>query len=451
MISHDEWMKGTYVMGYPRSPEMKAIDFALQNFKPQVPSSRRAIADALEVWKNKETKSGKRWQDSRRNGTGMIEKLDLELGHIIRARTPEELTAMFELRRANEQNLKTLFAGKRLVVKNSKAASGAGTIASAASAVEKSLSSGITAAKAAAANATPNDIVNALTGGSPSVLGGSQYAVMSTFSKLMPFLGVAKTGVSLALTLKNLAANAWMSYSTLENARSAFAPGDPAAALDAVKQMIEREMREQAFDAATQAASLATQVATIVASGGIAAPVASYVTDLATNVGQLFYTVYLFSRDSKEAGITNKYMINGPWDLSLFKYSPILGCYVLACSTTSAIIAMSVHQYGRPGWMVDTEEMKKKADPLIDKSGDLIRNARYEFPELSHFKGIVPPSINKWSNLFMAKATAFAYELETSKDEGAKFKPHVPGKAELPADFRSRIEGKGPSKTSGAD
>lgn len=85
------------------------------------------------------------------------------------------------------------------------------------------------------------------------------------------------------------------------------------------------------------------------------------------------------------------------------------------------------------------------------KSGDLIRNARYEFPELSHFKGIVPPSINKWSNLFMAKATAFAYELETSKDEGAKFKPHVPGKAELPADFRSRIEGKGPSKTSGAD
>ena len=438
MISHEEWMKGTYVMGYPRSEEMKAIDAALQNFKPQVPSSRKAIETALEAWKAKEEKSGNHWLDSKRNKSGTIEKLDFELYHIIRARTPEELTAMRELRRANEENLKTLFAGKQLVVKTSQKASGSAAIATAVNSVEKSLKSGIKAAKAAAANASPTQIVNALTGGDSSVLGASQSGVLGTLSKAVPVLSVAKTGVSLALTLKGIADNAWMKYRTAEQARSSFAPGDPSAALDAVLQMIGREMREQAFDAGKQAATLATQVTSLVLTGGIVAPVMGYVNDFAASVGDLCANIYLFSRDMKEAGIANKYMLNGPWDLSLFKYSPFLGCYVIACSTDSAVIAMSVHQYGKAGWMVDAKRMKEKAAPVMEKAGDLIRSARYEIPELSHTKGVVPSSINKWSNLFTAKAKAFKYEKETSKDEGAKFKPVVPAHVD-----KSRIVGFG--------
>jgi hypothetical protein len=444
MITIEEWMQDTSVFAYPRSPEMKAIDEAIRNFKEQSPSSRKAIETALENWKAKEKKSGQDWKQSRRNKNGTIEKLDLELRHVIRARTPEELVAMWEVRRGNEQNLKTLFSGKQLVVKNSKAASGAGTIASAASSVEKSLKSGMSAVKAAASGASPTDIVNNLCGGSSSVLGTSGHAVLSAFSKAMPLLNVIKGGVTVSAKLVSIAKSGWMKYRTAEQARSAFAPGDPAAALDALQQMIGREMRESAFDAASEALKLGADITALVASGGIAAPVTSFVTDFARNIGQLCYTVYLFSRDQSEANIANKYLINGPWDLSLFKYSPLLGCYVLACSTTSAVIAMSVHQYGKPGWLVETEVMKRKADPLIDKAGELIRAGRYEIPELSHFKGVVPPSINKWSNLFLAKASSFKYELETSKDEGAKFKPQVPTKGQLPADFKSRITGEHP-------
>lgn len=445
MITYDEWMKGTSVFAYPRSPEMKALDEAVRNFKEQSPSSRKAIETALENWKDKEKKSGQDWRQSRRNRNGMIEKLDAELHHIIRARTPEELVAMWELRKGNEQNLKTLFAGKRLVVKNSKAVSGAGTIVSAASSVEKSVKSGMRAVKTAASGANPTEIVNQLCGGSSSILGASSNAVLSAFNKAMPLLSVISGGVSVSSKLVSIARSGWMKYRTAEQARSSFAPGDPAAALDALQLMIGREMRETAFDAASEALKLGADITALVASGGIAAPVTSFVTDFARNVGQLCYTVYLFSRDESEAGTANKYLINGPWDLSLFRYSPLLGCYVLACSTTSAIIAMSVHQYGRPGWLVDTEVMKRKADPLIEKAGELIRNGRYEIPELSHFKGVVPPNINKWSNFFLAKASAFKYELETSKDEGAKYKPHVPTQAELPANFKTRITGQGSS------
>jgi hypothetical protein len=444
MIKIEEWMKGTSVIAYPRSPEMKALDEAIRNFKEQSVSSRKAIETALENWKAKEKKSGQNWTQSRRNKNGTIEKLDEELRHVIRARTPEELVAMWEVRKANEQNLKTLFAGKQLVVKNSKAASGTLAIASAASGVEKSVKEGMKAAKAAVSGTNPTEIVNQLCGGSSSVLGTSSSAVLSAFTNAMPLLKVIKGGVTVASKLANIAKSGWMKYRTAEQARSSFAPGDPAAALDALQQMIGREMRETAFDAASEALKLGADITALVATAGIAAPV-SLVTDFAQNIGKLCYTVYLFSRDQSEALTVNKYLINGPWDLSLFKYSPLLGCYVLACSTTSAVIAMSVHQYGGAGWQVDAEVMKRKADPLIEKAGELIRGGRYEIPELSHFKGVVPPSINKWSNLFMAKATSFKYQLETSKDEGAKFKPHVPTKGELPSDFKSRITGQGSS------
>lgn len=446
MITYDEWMKGTYVMGYPRSAELKALDAAIQSFKPQVPSSRRAIEVALENWKKKEQQAGQRWQDSRRNkNSKIVEKLDQELHHIIRPRTPEELEALWEIRKGNQQNLKTLFAGKQLVVKKSKAASGAGTVLSAAQSVESSVKSGMGAAKAAIGGANPTQIVNALCGGSSSALGTSSGAVVSAITKAMPILSVVKGGVSVGSKLVNIAQSAWMKYRTAEQARASFAPGDPAAALDAVLVMIGREMKETAADAASEALKLAADITAVVVTGGIAAPVTSYVTDFARNLGTLCYSVYLFSRDQREAETANVYLLNGPWDLTLFKYSPLLGCYVLACSSTSAIIAMAVNSYGRPGWMCDTEVMKKKADPLIDKAGALVRNSRYEIPELSHFKGIVPPSINKWSNFFMAKASRFAYELETSKDDGAKFKPQVPTAAQLPADYKSRITGQGSS------
>jgi len=138
-----------------------------------------------------------------------------------------------------------------------------------------------------------------------------------------------------------------MKQRTAEDARSSFAPGDPAAALDALQVMIGREMRETAADAGAAALKLAADITALLTSGGIASPVTNYVTDFARNLGQLRYTAHLFSRDQNEADAANKYMTHGPWDLSLFKCSPLLGCYVLACSDTSAVIAMSVHQYVR--------------------------------------------------------------------------------------------------------
>ena len=69
----------------------------------------------------------------------------------------------------------------------------------------------------------------------------------------------------------------------------------------------------------------------------------------------------------------------------------MLGCYLLACSDISAVINLSIGQFGSYQWVDKIEMLKSKADRAIDKAGDLIRDSRYEVPEFRHSKGVVKP------------------------------------------------------------
>jgi hypothetical protein len=70
---------------------------------------------------------------------------------------------------------------------------------------------------------------------------------------------------------------------------------------------------------------------------------------------------------------------------------------------------MAIGDYAKPGWKINTAEievMKKKAEPVIIKAGELIRNARYETPSFAYRAGIAPPK-RRWNPVANAKKRAY--------------------------------------------
>lgn len=432
MIDYQDWMKRTYAMGFKRSDELKALDEALKNFSPQVPSKNLAVRDAFEKWAAKERLEGHDWMESRRNKNGAITDLKKDLG-IIKFRTPEEIAAFGELRRANADNLKTLFRGKTLQVKDAKAASKT-TVKDVVSAA-KELKSAVSAIKAggtvtkAASDMDARKLVTDFCGGTSNVLAEHLGEVVGAVSDLIPILGLAKTGISLVSKLSTIAQNSWLQYHDAERKRAAFAPGDPVAAFDAVMVCIGNETKEAAVDAAMIAAKLATDIAAQVATCG-AASIAQKVTSAANAAGKLAKDLYLFARDAKEIEAANKLIMAEQFDLSLFKASPLLGCYVVCCSDWSALVAMSLYSYGKPGFKVEVESLKQKADPVIAKANHLIIAARYEVKGLVGLKGIGLKQASTFDKL-LAKVKSFVI---TPEDKATWDKSRIQGIG--PDDFK---------------
>jgi len=109
----------------------------------------------------------------------------------------------------------------------------------------------------------------------------------------------------------------------------------------------------------------------------------------AEKLALLVQEIYLFARDWNEMNEANKLLAAGPYDLSLFKTYPLLGCYLIGNSDTSAIINMAVGDYGRAGWKFEVEDMVKKAQPVFEKSREVILASRYEIKGLQGMKGTV--------------------------------------------------------------
>jgi len=321
----------------------------------------------------------------------------------------EEIAAGWEVKTANEQNIKRLFASKELVVKPTAAAAGLAAVGAAARGLESSLSSATRASRPASAGTGAAPVAALLPADAASSLGSATSTVVGVLSKALPFVGVVKGAGELLLSLYSLASSAWLKYHTAEVARTSFAPGDPVAALEALREMLGREMKETAIDAASLTAQLALDVAALVTTGGAALAATAQVKGVADKLVTLCKTVCVFKQEQAEVEQANHYMKNGPWDLSLFKYSPLLGCYLLRCSDASAVVNMAIGDYAKPGWRINTteiESMKKKAEPLIIKAGELIRAARYEIPQFAYHAGIAPPS-SRWNPAAKLKRRAY--------------------------------------------
>lgn len=75
-------------------------------------------------------------------------------------------------------------------------------------------------------------------------------------------------------------------------------------------------------------------------------------------------------------------------DLGIFEAQPLLGCYMLCCSTLSDILNMTAVEFGLRGWMDDVEYIKKKQiDPIRRDAKQFIDSSVWQVKGLSMLEG----------------------------------------------------------------
>ena len=469
--SYDQWMNDTHSLTSPRSEFLKKLDDAVKT------GNRDSIKTALDRWRFEQSKQGKDWRKSVRNGKGAVTNLHRAVNDLDKRKlTKEELEAMQYISRTQAMALQKQFLGKKLQFKGStlvgmargagsnwqKFKTGASSVTSGSSTARTGykgvsnavqganlLQQGGKAAVTGAASGTmsdnfstirqkvtefckelcpgidPNHIFNALHLGS----------VENFATDLAPFVGVISSGGKAIIGWIGVIKKEWDAIK-LEDSRYAFAPGDPEAAFSAVVTLLDREIVSASARAGVKTAAFTGKALGVFAdAGAITGPVIGLMELLA----EIFQTIIEYVRDYKECQAANDLLRVGALNFDLFSTSPILGCYFLVVQDHSTIINFAVGEYGTPNWMFDVEKLVGKIGPALEKSRHYIRVSRLEIPGMEHAKGVVEENYSVKTGLSKVTAAPGALKDKIADRIDAWFeKPEKPPKVD-----KSRIVGFG--------
>lgn len=212
----------------------------------------------------------------------------------------------------------------------------------------------------------------------------------------LPVLGQIKSGAQAAMEWGRAARRGYQVYQ-VGRQKAFILPGDPVAAADAVRVLLQREAAMHSGKASIRTTQFATSTAALALdAGAISGPLISTGSALAN----LSLRIYAIATQHKERVAGNE-LLRQPeqLDAQVFGASPLLGAYLLTCSNTSDVINLLTSSIGAPGWMNDAERMKRKIDPLLTESTKLIRASPYELKGLKSNKGIYLPK-KKWYQVF---------------------------------------------------
>lgn len=422
--SHAQWMKDTHSLTSPRSSFLKAVDQAVSLYgQAPGPQTKEAIKVALDRWRFEQSKQGKDWRKSVRNAKGAVTNLHRAVTDLDKRKlTPEELEALKYIARMQALALQKQFDGKELKFKAStvvglaqgagskwqKFKTGSSTVVSGGKSIKTVVTSGqkihqgvnllhqggkaaVTASSQQSTAAIvlkvremckelcpgldPNKVFQALNLGSMD-----QFA-----TDLAPFVGVISSGGKAIAGWIGVIHKQYQEYKILDS-RHVFAPGDPEAAFDALAMLLDREIKSAAARASVKTGAFTAKAAGVFAdAGAVTGPVVGLLELLA----EVIQTVIEYVRDYKECELANKMLRLGALNLELFETCPILGCYFLVIQDHSTIINFAVGDYGTTNWVFDVERLISKLQPVLDKSGDLIRASRLEIPGMEGHKGLV--------------------------------------------------------------
>lgn len=203
--------------------------------------------------------------------------------------------------------------------------------------------------------------------------------------EITPILGVVTSGVKLAKAGKAVAEDGYNLYKS-DDYRQGFRLGDPSAAAEAIQVIIKRDLARHSVQLGQQALATGAKIGGLFADFGTATTAGI---GIANSLASLGLTLYGLGLDIKDMRAGNK-RLTAPntLDLSVFKECPILGCYLLTCSDTSAVANMFIADIGLPGWMDKVEMMKKKQmDPMLKIANKNIVGSRLQLEGLSSDKG----------------------------------------------------------------
>lgn len=478
--THAEWMKSTYSLVHPRSTFLKAVDEALRKYDgAKSPANKEALRKAFDRWRFEQSKQGKDWKQSVRNGKGAATNMYRALSDLDRrALSAEELEAMRYIARIQTMALQKQFANTELRFKGTTlvgVAQGVGT-------KWERFKTGATAAKDGAATVKKVHAAGKKIDAGVQLLnqGGSSGAFAAAKAGMADKTGVIKTQIrELCRTLcPDLDADAvfravglpaveqfatdlapfvgaissggkavvgWIGVARsqyqrdqIKDSRYAVAPGDPEAAFDAIIILLDREIASAAIRATVKTGAFTGKALGAFAdAGAVTGPVIGLLEMLA----EILQTVVEYVRDYRECQAANRMLRIGALNLDLFGTSPILGCYFLVVQDHSTIINFAVGDYGTPNWMFDVERLVAKLQRVLVKARQLIHASRLELPDTGRLKGVVEENYSVKTG--MAKLTATPEQVKGKIADGIAawfVKPEKPPKVDA-----SRIVGFGPT------
>jgi hypothetical protein len=425
--TYEQWKKDTHSLLHKRSDFLVAVDTAFEAYdKSKSEPAKAALKTAFDRWRFEQSKQGKDWKQSVRNGKGACTNLHRALNDLDKRRlSKEEVEAMHFINHAQARALQKQFEGKKLQFKSTTLvgiAQGVGTrwerfkggakMLPGAGMKGKSIVTGVqnlhqgvqqlgTAGKQGAMHAAqsgmgenfamirqkigefcktlcpdldPNQVFAAVGLGS----------VEKFATELAPFLGAVSSGGKAIVGWIGVVKTQWDRHS-MEQKRFAISPGDPDAAFDALLLLMQREINSKAASAGVKTGAFTGKALGVFLDGGAATGPAIGLLEI---LAEILQTIVEYVRDYRECEAANKALTLGALNLDLFNTSPVLGCYFLCVQDHSTIINFAVGDYGTPNFVFDAERLIKKIDPVLERARVFIQSSRLEIPGMDKQKGI---------------------------------------------------------------
>jgi hypothetical protein len=211
-------------------------------------------------------------------------------------------------------------------------------------------------------------------------------------ASLVPFAGVAVSGVS---TLVQAVVTVKSQYTLLSRnnlAMESLVTGEPQVALAAVLRLLQRARDFNVAQLAIGAAGFTAKLAGVLADGGT---VSNAATGFALAVTRFTEMIFEILTDVIEARAGNARMARRDGvDANVFKDCPLVGAYLVCCAPTSVLVNGVFDRFGQHGWRGEVEHSaRKQLTTIRETAGALIRGHRYRIAELMHYPGVL--EVNK--------------------------------------------------------
>ncbi len=428
VMSHKEWMKLTDG-GFTsvRSGSLKRVDAALLDYHKALDAPHMdALRRALMAWMGEK---GSDWKHSVRNGRNAVDTLHRQVMGLasaaagpsagLQAMKDEAHQLMLQLFRGAQLTWKNEFRGKlnanlvkplstdfALYLPARQYATSAstnkfgltGNSVGAAVAV-KTLADGRSGARAGggATGALVNKLVSQV------VPPGAQVEVLNAVRQLVPGFQAEFAAAVMPLTgiLSAAGTTLWNTGNALHKhygvvqARThrdrSLAGVEAAGAINALIRILERERNADIYSATVSVAELGGKVAGLAIDAGTASNTAI---GLAANIAKLLNIVRIVYRDVSEKNAVNRMLRSGEVGLEIFEVCPLVGCYLVCCLPTSALMGLIFERFGERGWMDVAERTNERhLEPLRAKARGVIKGHRFEIRSLARFPGML--EVNK--------------------------------------------------------
>lgn len=424
IMSYDRWMKYTYGGRTSiRSSQLKAVDAALNRYQSaKSPTNLDALRKTIVAWMQKE---GPGWKSSVRNKYHAVDDLYKQsMGLPTPERSAGEIIGMSHLRAESRAIVDDLFRGQSLVWKPgffAKLASDVirskpvdweprilgklgnnrvGAVANSYGAASNSL---VLAGKSSATQMAQDlfkSIVPSEHAGEVSMaLAQVMPNFMSEFAaSMVPFAGVVVTGGTAVYNgIKTAYSQYCLSDARMHQARN-LSTAEPAAAINALVRILERDRNYNAFSASVSGTAFAGKLVGILADGGTATNAAI---GLAASAAKLTNIVRVIVRDVLEKREANRRMERGGVDAEIFDVCPIMGAHLILCVPTSVMVNTVFDRMNKnDGWRGDVERtVTRHLVPLQNEARRVIADGRFEIPGLKNYPGMLVVNKNKLAQM----------------------------------------------------